>query len=70
MHFTVALPEGMNDVEIAHRAAKRSLWLWPLSPFYLGEPARQGFLLGFAGLASDEIPQAVRSLKQFMRERT
>ena len=34
MHVTVNLPHGLHDVEIAVRAAKEKLWLWPLSSSY------------------------------------
>jgi GntR family transcriptional regulator/MocR family aminotransferase len=66
MHLTVLLPEGMNDVQIAFRAATRNLWLWPLSPYYLGDSPRSGFLLGFGGVSADEIPRGVRLLHQVM----
>ena len=68
MHLTVTLPAGMNDVQIAHRAAERELWLWPLSRYYLGESVRQGFLLGYGGVAAQDIPRAVRLLHQVIHE--
>jgi GntR family transcriptional regulator / MocR family aminotransferase len=66
MHLVVLLPKGFRDDEIAARAARRKLWLWPLSPSYLGKPARKGFILGFAGTPAPEIPAAVRRLKSFL----
>src|SRR5215469_3502144 len=36
MHFTVTLPEGFDDHEIAARAVCDRLWLLPLSPTYAG----------------------------------
>lgn len=69
MHLTVAARKPMDDRAIAMRAAQRKLWLWPLSPYYLGPQARQGFLLGFAGVATEDIPRSVRLLLQVMRER-
>jgi GntR family transcriptional regulator/MocR family aminotransferase len=68
MHLTVLLPAGMNDRQIAMRAASRNLWLWPLSPYYLGESPRHGFLLGFGGVSVDEIPRGVRLLHQVIHE--
>src|SRR6516164_3107251 len=32
MHLVASLPKGYADREIAERAAKQNLWLWPLSP--------------------------------------
>lgn len=62
MHLTVTLPNKIHDVEIAERAAHENLWLWPLSPNYLGEATRSGFVLGFGGTDAAEIPGAVRKL--------
>lgn len=65
MHLTVALPKGKCDMEIAPRAARQDLWLWPLSPSYLEQP-RSGFILGFGSTAVGEIPQAVRKLRNVL----
>lgn len=62
MHLAVTLPNGSRDLEIAERAARQNLWIWPLSAAYLGE-ARPGFILGFGGTAVEEIPRAVRQLR-------
>jgi GntR family transcriptional regulator / MocR family aminotransferase len=62
MHLTVTLPNQIHDLEIAERAARENLWLWPLSPNYLGEATRSGFVLGFGGTEVAEIPGAVRKL--------
>jgi GntR family transcriptional regulator/MocR family aminotransferase len=66
MHLVVMLPGGLRDDEIAARAARLKLWLWPLSPSYLGKPMRKGFILGFAGTPSAEIPSAVRRLRSVL----
>ena len=63
MNLAVTLPAGSRDVEIAERAAGQNLWLWPLSPSYLGEASRPGFILGFASTPVEEIPRAVRKLR-------
>jgi GntR family transcriptional regulator / MocR family aminotransferase len=63
LHLTVTLPKGYRDRAISARAALQNLWLWPLSPSYLGKNARQGFILGFGGTTAKEIPQAVRRLR-------
>jgi GntR family transcriptional regulator/MocR family aminotransferase len=67
MHLTVTLPTGYRDVEIAKRAARQNLSLWPLSVSYLGKPSRQGFILGFGGVTTEEIPGAVRKLRAAAR---
>jgi DNA-binding transcriptional MocR family regulator len=63
MHLTVTLKSGGSDLEIAGRAARQKLWLWPLSPSYSGQPAHQGFVLGFGGTELADIPRAVRKLR-------
>jgi GntR family transcriptional regulator / MocR family aminotransferase len=63
MHLTVTLPEGLSDQEISERAARKGLWLPPLSPSYLGESPRQGFILGFGNTAAKEMPRAVGRLR-------
>jgi GntR family transcriptional regulator/MocR family aminotransferase len=70
MHLVVTLPKGLRDQEIAVRAARQKLWLWPLSPAYLGKPSRQGFILGFAGTKALEMPQAVRRLQTVFTTRS
>jgi GntR family transcriptional regulator/MocR family aminotransferase len=70
MHLTVTLPEnfkngnGVHDAEIAARAAKDKLWLWPLSHCYSNGKSRQGFLLGFSNTPEEQMPSAVRRLRQ------
>ena len=63
MHLAMTLPEPFLDVEIAARAARERLWLWPLSPSYLTDKPRQGFILGFGSTPPDRILQAVRTLR-------
>ena len=62
MHLAVTLPKGLNDREIARRAASKGLWLFPLSPSYLGKFPRHGFILGFGNTPVDEMPRAVSQL--------
>jgi GntR family transcriptional regulator/MocR family aminotransferase len=66
MHLAMTLPEPFRDVEIAAKAAKERLWLWPLSPSYLTEKPRQGFILGFGSTPPDRIPRAVRTLRDLV----
>jgi GntR family transcriptional regulator/MocR family aminotransferase len=63
LHLTVTLPRGYRDSDISAQAARQNLWLWPLSPSYLGATSRQGFILGFGGASAAEIPDAVRRLR-------
>ena len=65
MHIAVMLPNGSRDTEIAERAARKDLRVWPLSTSYLGE-ARPGFILGFGSAPVEEIPAAVRKLGKLL----
>jgi GntR family transcriptional regulator/MocR family aminotransferase len=69
MHLVAALPEGRDwdDVAIATAAVAKKVWLWPLSPAYLGERKRQGFILGFGNVGVEEIAGAVRTMKSVTR---
>ena len=66
MHLAMTLPEGLNDQEIADRAARERLWFWPLSPSYMSDKPRQGFILGFGSTLPDQIPQAVRLMRSIV----
>jgi GntR family transcriptional regulator / MocR family aminotransferase len=62
MHLCVLLPKGFSDIDLSTRAAREKLWLWPLSPCYLGRSPRHGFILGFGNTPMEEIAGAVRRL--------
>jgi GntR family transcriptional regulator / MocR family aminotransferase len=66
LHLTVTLPRKYRDRAISARATRQNLWLWPLSPSYLGTPSRQGLILGFGGTTAKEIPDAVRRLRAIL----
>ncbi len=66
MHLTLTIPPGKSDLDIAEQARTSRLWLWPLSPSYLGRNPRQGFVLGFGSVAIADIPRSVQLLKSFL----
>jgi GntR family transcriptional regulator/MocR family aminotransferase len=63
LHLTAILKKGNSDRTISASAARRNLWAAPLSAAYLGEPAKQGLVLGFGSTRVEEIPQAVSKLR-------
>jgi len=69
MHLTITLQEGLRDIEIASSAARERLWLWPLSPSYLGGKPHQGFVLGFGSTPRDQIAGNVRHLRNILFRR-
>jgi GntR family transcriptional regulator/MocR family aminotransferase len=66
MHLTVTLGKGMDDVEIAQRAARQNLWIWPLSSTYRGEAMLPGLILGFGSTRTADIPRAVGKLRDLL----
>ncbi len=66
MHLTVTLKKGSADLRIAQHAARHGLWTMPLSSCYLGKPSRHGFVLGYGGTSTAEIPLAVEQLRRLM----
>jgi GntR family transcriptional regulator / MocR family aminotransferase len=65
LHLVLTLPAESRDTEIATRAARQNLRVWPLSTSYLGE-ARPGLILGFGSAATEEIPAAVRKIRKLL----
>jgi GntR family transcriptional regulator/MocR family aminotransferase len=66
MHLVVTLPEGICDIDVATAAAKRGLWIRPLSPSYVNGKPRHGFILGFGSVSEDQIPRAVRQMRNLL----
>jgi GntR family transcriptional regulator/MocR family aminotransferase len=64
MHLVMTLPPGLSDQKISARAAEENLWLWPLSTAYAGARARQGFILGFGGIAAKDMAAEIHRLRR------
>jgi DNA-binding transcriptional MocR family regulator len=62
MHLAMTLPPGLNDREIALRAARSRLWLYALSTSYMSQTPRHGFILGYGSCIPSQIPRSVRLL--------
>jgi len=69
MHLAVRLPSAIRDVEIAERAARQNLWIWTLSPHYMGGVPRPGFVLGFGSTGIEEIRRSVHRLRNLLAEK-
>lgn len=67
LHLSVTLPRRFRDHEAADRALSHRLWLAPLSTSYVEQPAPQGFILGFSNTATEEIPRAVRKMRDILQ---
>lgn len=66
MFLALALPKHLDDIALATQAAREKLWLAPLSPTYLKQPGRPGFILGFGSTPAEEMPAAVHRLKSIL----
>jgi GntR family transcriptional regulator/MocR family aminotransferase len=67
MYLTAGLPDGWDDVEIAERAADRSVWAAPLSRSYMGRKPRVGLILGYGCTDADGIEAGVAVLRDAIR---
>ena len=66
LHLTVLFPELKSDVDLAIKAARHKLWLWPLSPAYVGKASHQGFILGFGNSSAEEMPRTIRKIRSVL----
>ena len=62
MHLTAALPDAIDDGAVAGRAARRGLWVMPLSSCSLERRPPRGLVLGFGSTDASDAPAAVRRL--------
>jgi GntR family transcriptional regulator/MocR family aminotransferase len=66
----VAIPdEEVDDRKFVERAAEQELWMWPLSPTYLGKKRRHGFVLGYGSAPSRIMSKAVRHLARLLHQK-
>ncbi len=63
--YLVLTLNRISERAIVERAA-RGLWLLPLSPFYASTPSRKGLVLGYGSTPVEEIPKAVRKLREVL----
>ena len=66
LHQAATLSSVSSDRAVSFRAAKQKLWLWPLSPCYLGDKRRQGFVLGFGSAPTNAIRPAVQRFRKLI----
>jgi GntR family transcriptional regulator/MocR family aminotransferase len=69
LHLAVLFPELKSDVDLAIKAARHKLWLWPLSPAYVGKASHQGFILGFGSTSAEEMPNTVRKIRSLLNSK-
>jgi GntR family transcriptional regulator/MocR family aminotransferase len=69
MHLVVLLPDRINDVAIAHRAAGFGIAAMPLSICCLHRPARNGLILGYGVTDGKQVEDGVKRLAELLRPR-
>jgi GntR family transcriptional regulator/MocR family aminotransferase len=62
IHCVGWLPDGVDDLALAHKAADYDLNLTPISGFCIEPLARKGLLLGYGGFSVQKIKEGVRRL--------
>ena len=67
MHLVMTLPPGVQDSAVCETAARRELWLWPLSACYLRRAARQGLVLGFGSTTPRQMKNAMVRLRDLVK---
>jgi len=67
IHCVGWLPDGMDDLALASKAADYDLDLTPISSFSIEPLQRKGFLLGYGGFSVEEIKEGVRRLGTLLR---
>lgn len=66
MHLPATLRPGVDDRRLAAEAARRGLWIMPLSSCYLGAAAEPGLVLGYGGTGAGELREGVRRLREVL----
>ncbi len=64
LHLVTLLPEGIDDVQLSQRLLQRRIIAPALSLHYGGAHARQGLMLGYAGVKEADIETAARILAE------
>jgi GntR family transcriptional regulator/MocR family aminotransferase len=55
LHVFLELDCAIDPEEVARRALQRGVSVSTIAPYYIGRPSRSGLLLGYGGLAIDDI---------------
>jgi GntR family transcriptional regulator / MocR family aminotransferase len=68
MHLIGWLPENISDKQICVEAEKAEVEILPVSSLYLGEPRRNGLILGYAGAKEADLLEGVVKLKTILNQ--
>jgi GntR family transcriptional regulator / MocR family aminotransferase len=62
LYLRIVLAEGLDEREVARRAAELGVAVYPAQPYFARAVARQGLVLGYAALDEAGIAEGVRRL--------
>lgn len=62
LHVMLYLHDGLNEQQLVTRAAGEGVRVYAGAPYHLQKPAPPSILLGFSGLAPEQIEEGVRRL--------
>ncbi len=69
MHLVLELPPGLDDREVAARAAAAGLWTMPLAFCRTAAGGRPGLVLGYGGTDAARLRDAARRLAALLAEK-
>ncbi len=61
-HLVIWPTRRVNEESVVAQAAARGVGIYGISPYYIGRPARAGFLLGYSRISGRDIREGVRRL--------
>ena len=69
MQIVFHLNEGLNDVDVSHRAAENGITVRPLSGFSALNQVQNGLILGFCGYSESQMRVALSRLKTCIEQK-
>lgn len=66
LHVVLQKNASFDDVALANEADGRGIMMRPLSPFYMGDDKRYGFILGYAAADHHELKRGTQILKSLL----
>ena len=62
LHIMIYLDDHINEALLVRQAAEQGITFYAGAPYHLGRPPSPSILLGFSGLAEDQIESGIRAL--------
>ncbi|MGG1947654.1 PLP-dependent aminotransferase family protein [Trinickia sp. NRRL B-1857] len=62
IHLSALLKTGIDEKSLIEAARERSIGLYGIGDFHMGEPGRPGLLFGYGGVSEEQIEQGLNQL--------